>query len=640
MKPEATVATVVSRAASGRVTEPVLGVPLIVGVTGHRDLRDQDRHRLEELVKGFFDDLKTRYLWTPLVLLSPLAEGADRLVVRVALACGVRVIAPLPMRRELYEKDFQPPNSLEPSGTLEQFATLLEQVDSWFELPTLSEYTEQDIQDYGRPRDRQYEQVGAYIALHSQILLALWDGEESNKVGGTAQIVRFKRRGVPDAYASERSQLYRAEVGPVHHCVTPRRSYPDPRQALTCQWLYPPVETGDAEADSAKAQKVERARDTYDRILLRINLFNRDAATGASHGQIATSKRYVFPHEDDRVLPLDFHPLVTCYATADALAIRFRDLTNRTLLGLFILAFLAALAFGIYAHLEQHPLAALFLYQGVLLAAILCYLWAAPLAAPFRRLERLWALRGDYQNKYQDYRALAEGLRVQIFWCLAGLNASVADHYILKQKSELDWIRQALRGVSLISDAQRLAFKAQRATVPMRWLDLVLQNWVKDQWKYYKQAAERNRTALRRQRLVGNIAFWVGVFLALTLAVGLIVSPTAVAELIDGLWWRLRIQDLLILAMAIFPIVAALFHSLVHQRALAEHAKQYGRMGMVFENASSRLTQIVGPEGLSDYPDPAQLKWAQDLILELGKEALTENGDWVLTHRERPLRWD
>jgi hypothetical protein len=28
---------------------------------------------------------------------------------------------------------------------------------------------------------------------------------------------------------------------------------------------------------------------------------------------------------------------------------------------------------------------------------------------------------------------------------------------------------------------------------------------------------------------------------------------------------------------------------------------------------------------------------AQHLIEELGKEALEENGDWVLLHRERPL---
>ena len=28
---------------------------------------------------------------------------------------------------------------------------------------------------------------------------------------------------------------------------------------------------------------------------------------------------------------------------------------------------------------------------------------------------------------------------------------------------------------------------------------------------------------------------------------------------------------------------------------------------------------------------------AQELLIELGKEALGENGDWMLLHRERPL---
>jgi hypothetical protein len=48
-------------------------------------------------------------------------------------------------------------------------------------------------------------------------------------------------------------------------------------------------------------------------------------------------------------------------------------------------------------------------------------------------------------DKYQDYRALAEGMRVQFYWRLAGLKLSVADHYLRKQRSELDWICSAIR---------------------------------------------------------------------------------------------------------------------------------------------------------------------------------------------------
>src|SRR5438445_7431315 len=81
-------------------------LPLVIGVTGHRDLRPTDHTELEEKVRSFFKQIREKYPHTPLTLLSPLAEGADRLVARVALKLGSRLIVPLPMRRELYERDF------------------------------------------------------------------------------------------------------------------------------------------------------------------------------------------------------------------------------------------------------------------------------------------------------------------------------------------------------------------------------------------------------------------------------------------------------------------------------------------------------------------------------------------------------
>src|SRR4051812_43807947 len=76
-------------------------LPLVIGVTGHRDLRDQDIPRLEETVAAIIDGLRHDYLGrggeTPIIVMSSLAEGADRLVARVALAQGARLVAPMPM---------------------------------------------------------------------------------------------------------------------------------------------------------------------------------------------------------------------------------------------------------------------------------------------------------------------------------------------------------------------------------------------------------------------------------------------------------------------------------------------------------------------------------------------------------------
>jgi hypothetical protein len=75
-------------------------LPLVIGVTGHRDLRDEDVARLEAEVAGVIAGLRRDYLdgdgETPIIVLSALAEGADRLLARVALA-RARLIAPLPL---------------------------------------------------------------------------------------------------------------------------------------------------------------------------------------------------------------------------------------------------------------------------------------------------------------------------------------------------------------------------------------------------------------------------------------------------------------------------------------------------------------------------------------------------------------
>src|SRR5271170_1986978 len=86
--------------------------PLVIGVTGHRDLRAEDLVELKKKIRRILRTLKKRYPATPIILLSPLADGADRLAADVALEVGARLVVPLPMPQHLYELDFQSPGSL------------------------------------------------------------------------------------------------------------------------------------------------------------------------------------------------------------------------------------------------------------------------------------------------------------------------------------------------------------------------------------------------------------------------------------------------------------------------------------------------------------------------------------------------
>lgn len=140
---------------SGRLPKEggIVPLPLVIGVTGHRDLREEDRAPLEGRVRQVFAEFQRRYPSTPLLLLSPLAEGADRLVARAALEKGARLIVPLPMPQTLYEEDFQT------RASREEFHKLLQQAESWFELPLLNGAREKEVRQQGPARDRQYAQV-------------------------------------------------------------------------------------------------------------------------------------------------------------------------------------------------------------------------------------------------------------------------------------------------------------------------------------------------------------------------------------------------------------------------------------------------------------------------------------------------
>jgi hypothetical protein len=160
-------------------------IPLIVAVTGHRDLVPEEIPRIRELVSKFFKDAHDEYPDRGVSVMTSLAEGADQLVAEEAVRLGVPLIVPLPMSRELYVKDF------ESVAVREKFDYLSSRAAETYELPLVPGNTIESISERGHLRDLQYAQLGVFLCAHCHILLALWDGKENEELGGTGQVVRF-----------------------------------------------------------------------------------------------------------------------------------------------------------------------------------------------------------------------------------------------------------------------------------------------------------------------------------------------------------------------------------------------------------------------------------------------------------------
>ncbi len=153
---------------------------LRIGVTGHRPQRlVVSERKLARRVASVLSGLAKAMLaagWSGGRLLdinSPLAEGADRIVAREALALGQRITALLPFPRADYEATFND------KVGIAEFRALLKQADERLQLSGRSERAEAG-----------YVAVGVLTVARSDVILTIWDGKPAAGRGGTPEIIQ------------------------------------------------------------------------------------------------------------------------------------------------------------------------------------------------------------------------------------------------------------------------------------------------------------------------------------------------------------------------------------------------------------------------------------------------------------------
>jgi hypothetical protein len=171
-----------------------------IGITGHRELPDEEklsekiRQALERDIFDLFDEESKKNInsahRTPIAfsLLTPLAEGADRLVTKEVLKCpGSRIEVVLPLTKEDYLQDFKTQESRS------EFEELLSQARRPITLKKQHLQDEFPGGDLAEARRQAYEDVGKYVVDHCDVLIALWDHKPSRGRGGTAEIIEYAR---------------------------------------------------------------------------------------------------------------------------------------------------------------------------------------------------------------------------------------------------------------------------------------------------------------------------------------------------------------------------------------------------------------------------------------------------------------
>lgn len=549
-------------------------IPIVLGITGHRDIPEYSVNKIEQVLKSYFLQLKQKHPNTPIVLLTPLAEGADRLVGKIAIQCGIKLIVPMPFRKQLYIEDF---NS---SESINEFENLLEQAIRIHELPLFPGLTEESVRNCTEDRAKQYAAVGAYVAKHCHLLIALWDGVTTpEKTGGTAQVVHFKCNGIPYPYSSTNSVLEPKEIGRVYHILIPRLSNPNPVGRL--------YHGQHVEEDMSRS----KSEGTFDLILKNIDEFNHELLKREHKLNSIQSKQFVLGGDIAlvNVLSKELKSILEDYAYVDSLAIYLNERRRTAIKLLFLFAFLAVLSTQVYGLWKATEL--LFVYPVVILLVSIVF----------------FVKNKDYNTKPLDYRALAEGLRIQFFWKLCGIKDDVANHYLQQERSELQWISYALRGWDVITDEGRIRNPDEGHFRSVHTL------WIESQKLFYRSKAEKFSRIERLSKYVSLFFFLVGFLISCAIP-------------FSTNWNTLQSYGLFAVAFSI--LVSVLIEGYKEKMAFAQLHREYERMATFYAQASNALVTSISM---------GDMEIASRILLKIGKEALEENAWWVNMHRERPF---
>ncbi len=322
-----------------------------------------------------------------------------------------------------------------------------------------------------------------------------------------------------------------------------------------------------------------------------LNTFNQDVEAHSERlsKEILDSQEHLVPKEVQDRLSDPFRKMLAIYGEANILARYFQTRTRTAMKIIFSLSLLMVLFYSLYSNAWQHPV-----FLGIYFLAFI------GACLQFNRVEKQ-----AYPSKSLDYRALAEGLRVQIFWLLVGLdNDGAADFYLRKHRGELDWIRLGIRALCVhnwVNDRQSIA--------------LVKRHWVEHQKDYFEKAAPENRDSLSSQRRWADCLFCAGLIIA-----GQLLGFNAFFQKIPVL------HNFIIILIGFLPAFGAVLRAYSQKRGYDAHAKQYAYMAGLFGRADAALEKYKGDEDRG-----------REVLRELGKAALEENSEWVLLHRERTL---
>jgi hypothetical protein len=540
-----------------------------IGVTGHRKLDDPAamqamvKQAIDTEIEKLFPEESRRKIESvrragttaiSFRVLSPLAEGADRVVARAVLSDpGARLDVVLPLALEDYVEDFVTEESKK------EFRDLLERCRRPVSLRTRRiRGDRRDPGDQAELRRDAYAQVGQYVVDHCDVLVAVWDGQPSRGHGGTAEIVH---------YAQEQNR-------PII------RVWGDSFEVLN--------RDNNNGLDASALDAIDR--------------FNRQAITPeqrASYVKNLERQHFEEPKTGGeipaRVRELVNRRLFPYYAQASILAKESQKRFYRA--GKFIYA-LSAAAVGCAALGVLFPSLAGAGFSAELVLLIIIWL-------------TLWQGRRKYFHQgWIENRFLAERIRCGIFMAICGVEPRAIEvlPYMGHSQTVNDWtvrvfdeIWDRLPPLTGCSHGECLVLNRY-----------VREAWIGDQVNFHTGKKEREGRARKRLARAGNIVLLTTIAAA---ALHLILLWLRAGPAEESIHWAH--QGLAFIAL-LFPAIAASLAGMEAHREHLRLEKRSANMGPQLERLKKQMASATDPErfeSLLQQVDEIMLRETQDWLM-------------------------
>lgn len=517
-----------------------------------------------------------------LTVISPLAEGADRLVARVGVDLGYRLHVPTPFPKGVYRDDFTAT-----PGSVDAFNTLLGDANAG--VLQLDGARDDPVRRLWH-QCRSYEAVGRYVVHNCDLLIAIWDGTPAKGRGGTAEIVRRALDiGVPiwwiDATDPTATPIWLEDVAEpridqkgrpacaaltdfISQLIVPPKA-PDPHPHGVIEALIRLV-PGDQRPPHLRYLANEQLESPW---------------WCGAHAWLLRMTAAFRPRASEPATPS--HPIAIYwhefYRQADALSRQVGDRYRSTYVWVFALIALSLVlaAFGAA-------------FVAVPDLVVLAHLAALPEAVALALIFVLIAcnIRCDWHQRWIDARLLSELLRKQqalavIGWSLPGRAVSrlAEQQSAPHERDRAAWVPWFFAAVLRAAPLAVGVMSAETLREPLR---MAREDLVEAQRRYHADRRKQYRRAARTLIVAGELLFLVVAYLVYLKVCHALVHPDA------GVTTGSAVIEFLAVALPTIGAASLGIRAYAELQLLAEQSRHMER---IMGQAEARLKRLEGHLG-------------------------------------------